>query len=167
MTDNADIARIIHQEKTLRFKHFDEGVAWELGSRLRDHGTAHNLPIVADVRVPGRQLFYCALPGSSPDNPEWVRRKSNVVMRYYKSSYRVGLELEAKGQTLDEARGVSPLDFAPHGGSFPITIEEAGVIGTVTVSGLPQRDDHGLVVEVLAGWLRHDIAGLKLVDVTF
>jgi uncharacterized protein (UPF0303 family) len=162
MSDNSDITRIIHQEKTLRFQHFDEGVAWDIGCRLRDHGVAHNLPIVADVRLPGRVLFHCALAGSSPDNPEWVRRKSNVVMRYYKSSYRVGLELAAKGQSLDEARGVSPMDFAPHGGSFPIRVEQAGMIGTITVSGLPQRDDHGLVVEVLAGWLRHDISTLRL-----
>ena len=162
MTDNADIARIIHQEKTLRFQNFDEGVAWEIGCRLRDYGVSHTLPIVADVRVPGRILFHCALAGSSPDNPEWVRRKSNVVMRYYKSSYRVGLELAAKGEHLDEGRGVSLLDFAPHDGSFPIHMEHGGVIGTVTVSGLPQRDDHALVVEVLAGWLRQDIAGLRL-----
>ena len=162
MTDAQDIDRIIRQENTLRFPHFDENAAWDIGTRLRALAAERVLPIVADVRTPGRILFHAALPGSSPDNPEWVRRKSNVVMRYFKSSYRVGRELAIKGDTLNDARGVSPMDYAPHGGSFPIHVEGAGVIGTVTVSGLPQRDDHNLVVEVLASYLVHDIAELRL-----
>lgn len=162
MSDAQDIDCIIRQEEMLRFPRFDEHAAWDIGARLRALAAERSLPIVADVRTPGRILFHAALPGSSPDNPEWVRRKSNVVMRYYKSSYRVGRELAEKGEALGEARGVSPLDYAPHGGSFPIHVEGAGILGTVTVSGLPQREDHNLVVEVLASYLVHDVATLRL-----
>jgi uncharacterized protein (UPF0303 family) len=35
-------------------------------------------------------------------------------------------------------------------------------VGTVTVSGVPQREDHGIVVEALAGLLGRDVAGLAL-----
>ena len=62
-------------------------------------------------------------------------QKNNVVLRYLKSSYRMGRELAGKDDTLDQHRGVSPLDYAPHGGSFPIHVEGAGIIGAVTVSG--------------------------------
>jgi uncharacterized protein (UPF0303 family) len=157
-----DIEHLLLQERELLFSVFDETTAFEIGSRLRSLALERSLPIVIDVRLPGRPLFYCALAGSTPDNPEWVRRKSNVVMRYYCSSYRKGRELALKGGALDESRGVSPLDHAAHGGSFPIHVEGAGVIGTITVSGLPQRDDHNLVVEAIAAHLGKPLAQLAL-----
>ena len=37
-----------------------------------------------------------------------------------------------------------------------------GVIGSVTVSGLPERDDHGVVVAAIAQYLQLDAAALAL-----
>jgi uncharacterized protein (UPF0303 family) len=158
-----DLRQLALQEERLRFAKFTEETAWELGTKLRALAGTRKLPIVIDIRLTNRQLFYSALAGSTPDNPDWVRRKSNVVFRYHKSSYRVGRELAAKKGTLDEHRGVSPLDYAPHGGSFPIHVERAGIIGAITVSGLPQREDHNLVVEVLAAVFDQPLEGLALV----
>jgi uncharacterized protein (UPF0303 family) len=162
MAISNDLDQLARQEERLRFSKFSEEAAWEIGSKLRSIGEGRKLPIVIDIRLINRQLFYAALPGSTPDNPDWVRRKSNVVLRYLKSSYRVGRELAAKNDTLDHHRGVSPLDYAPHGGSFPIHVEGAGIIGAVTVSGLPQREDHNLVVEMLAAFLDQPLDGLAL-----
>jgi uncharacterized protein (UPF0303 family) len=162
MAISDDLERLVLQEQRLRFAKFTEETAWEVGTKLHALGQARKLPIVIDIRLASRQLFYSALPGSTPDNPEWVRRKSNVVLRYLKSSYRMGRELAAKNDTLDQHRGVSPLDYAAHGGSFPIHVEGAGIIGAITVSGLPQREDHNLVVEVLAAVLDQPLDGLAL-----
>lgn len=157
-----DLRQLALQEERLRFAKFTEETAWEIGTKLRALAGTRKLPIVIDIRLTNRQLFYSALAGSTPDNPDWVRRKSNVVFRYLKSSYRVGRELAAKKGTLDEHRGVSPLDYAPHGGSFPIHVEGAGIIGAITVSGLPQQEDHNLVVEVLAAVFDQPLEGLAL-----
>jgi uncharacterized protein (UPF0303 family) len=73
----------------------------------------------------------------------------------------MGLQLKAKAQTLEE-RGHAIADFAAHGGSFPLHVEGAGIVGSVTVSGLPQRADHELVVEALCAMLGRDYAALKL-----
>lgn len=156
-----DLTRVTQQEHELRLPRFDAEVAWELGGRLRTMARERGLAIVIDVRRFGQPLFYAALDGTTPDNPEWVRRKSNVVARYHRSSYSMGLTLGLKGQTLEE-RGHPIADFAAHGGSFPIHVEGAGIIGSVTVSGLPQRDDHELVVEALCGQLGRDYEKLKL-----
>jgi uncharacterized protein (UPF0303 family) len=156
-----DIERIAEQERTLRLHEFDAGVAWDLGTLIRRMAEERGLSLVIDVRLFSQPLFYSALEGTTPDNAEWVRRKSNVVARYHRSSYGVGLSWKLKGQT-PEDRGHSIADFAAHGGSFPLQVEGAGIVGSVTVSGLPQRADHELVVEALCALLGRDYQTLKL-----
>jgi uncharacterized protein (UPF0303 family) len=41
-------------------------------------------------------------------------------------------------------------------------VKGAGIVGSVTVSGLPQRGDHELVVEALCAILGRDYGELKL-----
>jgi uncharacterized protein (UPF0303 family) len=156
-----DLARIALQERQLQFASFDEETAWSLGSRLRSLALDRGLALVIDVRRPAQPLFYAALPGTTPDNAEWVRRKSNVVFRFHRSSYAIGLEMELKQSSL-ETRGLAPADYASHGGSFPIRVQNAGFVAAVTVSGLPQRDDHELVVEALCTQLNQDYTALRL-----
>ena len=157
-----DLKTIRLQEEELHFSRFDEDVAWQLGMRVRELAVARKFGVVIDVRRFGQALFYCALPGTSPDNPEWVRRKGNVVARFHRSSYAIGLELQQSGGTLMEKHGLSLADYAVHGGSFPIRVASAGVIGSVTVSGVPQRSDHELVVEALSFVLGKDYTSLAL-----
>jgi uncharacterized protein (UPF0303 family) len=148
-----DLEKIALQERALRFDRFDEAVAWKLGSLLRKAAEAAEAPVVIDIRSHRHLLFCCALAGSSPDNWEWVRRKSNLVHRLHRSSYAFGLELRAKGATLQNDSGLDAKDFAAHGGGFPIRVDGAGFLGSITVSGLPQREDHNLVVTTLCEFL--------------
>ena len=162
MSTKEDIDQIKKQEAALRFASFSEADAWKLGCQMRDAAAARKLALVIDIRAAGRKLFFAALPGTTPENEDWVQRKINVVMRLHKSSYRVGRELLLNNKQLDESQGVLPIDYAPHGGCFPIHISGVGVVGSVTVSGIPQRDDHGFVVEQLCVFLGKDAAALAL-----
>ncbi len=156
-----DHERVALQERELQLPALDAQVAWQLGVLLRTMAVERGLSIVVDVRRFGQPLFYAALAGTTPDNVEWVRRKSNVVARFHRSSYGVGLSLKAKNESL-EAHGLPIADYASHGGSFPLTVKGAGIVGSVTVSGLPQRADHELVVEALCAVLGRDYASLQL-----
>jgi uncharacterized protein (UPF0303 family) len=93
---------------------------------------------------------------------EWVRRKNNVVARFHHSSYYAGLKEKIKGQSLAETQGLPVADYATHGGAFPLRVAGAGVVGSATVSGLPMRADHELVVEALCAMLGRNYADLKL-----
>jgi uncharacterized protein (UPF0303 family) len=137
----------------LRFSKFDEADAWALGKILHDQAASKNLPMVLDIRIGIRPMFYFAMPGTTPENPDWVRRKYNSVMRFHKSSYLIGREYELRGAKFDASRGIDPLEYANAGGSFPIHIKGTGVVGAVTVSGIPQREDHNFVVEAIATFL--------------
>jgi uncharacterized protein (UPF0303 family) len=162
MTLNEDLDRIAQQERELQLPRLDASIAWALGTRLHALAEERNLAVVIDVRRFGQPLFYAALEGTTPDNAEWVRRKSNVVARFHRSSYAVGLKLKAKNETLADQQGLSLADYATHGGSFPLTVVGAGVVGSVTVSGLPQRADHELVVEALCDLLGRKFSELQL-----
>jgi uncharacterized protein (UPF0303 family) len=157
-----DLEKIASQEHELRPPRLDAQFAWELGTRIRTLATERGLILVIDVRRFGQPLFYAALDGTTADNAEWVRRKSNVVARFHRSSYSVGMTLKVKATTLLERYGLPVADYAADGGSFPLIVENAGIVGSVTVSGLPQRDDHNLVVEALCALLGRDFAALRL-----
>jgi uncharacterized protein (UPF0303 family) len=157
-----DMERVALQERELVLPRLDMQVAWELGLKLRDMAMKRGLPVAIDVRRFGQPLFYTALEGTTPDNVDWVRRKSNLVARFHCSSYAISLKLKAAGQTLQEKYGLADADYAAHGGSFPLAVAGAGVIGSVTVSGLPQRADHELAIEALCGLLKQDYAALRL-----
>lgn len=162
MAISDDLEKIALQEKELQLPRLDSSVAWELGSRIRNIALERGLGIVVDVRRFGQPLFYAALEGTSADHPDWIRRKSNVVARYHRSSYTLGLSLKLKNTTLQERQGLSLADYAVNGGSFPLIVAGAGIVGSITVSGLAQRDDHNLVVEGLCSLLGKDYEALKL-----
>ncbi|MGK5681530.1 heme-degrading domain-containing protein [Actinoplanes sp. URMC 104] len=143
------IAELQAQEAELELTRFDNTDAWRLGSLLVELATRRSLPVAVDIRRGTQQLFHAALPGSVADNDRWIERKVRVVERFGVSSYLMGRRLAAKGQELDAGMGVDPAQYATHGGAFPIRIRDVGVVGVVTVSGLPQADDHALVVEAL------------------
>jgi uncharacterized protein (UPF0303 family) len=159
---NRDLEKLELQESELILPKFDFEVAWQIGTRLHDLGIAGRFPVVVDVRHFGQPLFYSALPGSVPDNAEWIRRKSNTVARFHRSSYQVGLRLQQAGTTLLDRYALASTDYSSHGGAFPVRVKDAGVIGSIGVSGLPQRDDHELVVEALCLTLGRDYASLAL-----
>ncbi|MER7709351.1 heme-degrading domain-containing protein [Streptomyces werraensis] len=137
------------QERRLVLRQFTHDDAWALGSLLVELARERQAPVAIDIHRAGQQLFHAALPGSTPDNDAWIARKRRVVERYGSASYLVGARFRAKGTTFEESSRLDPDMYAAHGGSFPITVEGVGVVGTVTVSGLPQLQDHRLVVEAL------------------
>jgi uncharacterized protein (UPF0303 family) len=145
-----DLERIAEQERRLRFGRFDEATAWQLGTMLRDRAVERGLSTTIEVRLGGHTVFLTAMPGTAPANTDWARRKRNVVEVLRRSSYAVGLEAKAKGHSMLDEMALPHRDHASHGGAFPIVVEGTGMVGVVTVSGLPQREDHELVVEVLA-----------------
>ena len=58
--------------------------------------------------------------------------------------------------------GLIRSEFVLAGGGFPIRVKGVGAVGVIAVSGLPQRQDHEIVVAVLAEHLGLDAKKLAL-----
>lgn len=169
----ADLAVLAQQESLLRFTAFDPGTAWQLGSLLHAALLARNAGGTVEIELDGQLLFACTTPGAKPSQADWIRRKRNTVHRLHRSSYTIGRELARDNTTLEAAHGLSETDYAAHGGGFPLWLKadpsdpDAGdaaantLAGTIIVSGLPQRDDHNLVVTALAEFLSIPIPHLS------
>lgn len=149
LSDEAWVKRISEQEQRIVFDQFGIELAHDIGMELRKIAHSKSLPIAIDVTRNGQCLFHSVLDGATPDNAEWIKRKIRVVQRFNRSSLYMGALCRVAGKSLEEKYLLAPNQFAPYGGAFPITIRNSGVIGSVTVSGLPQIEDHEFVVSVL------------------
>ncbi len=156
-----DLEIIARQEHLLRFTAFSADTAWQLGTRLRQHALQLPEAMTFEIQLAGRTLFSCSTLEAPAGQADWIRRKRNTVMRFGRSSYAMGLELERDGKTIEQRHGLPLADYAMHGGGFPICLHGTGLVGSVIASGLPQREDHILVVSALAA-----LSGIAVPELT-
>lgn len=130
----------------LTLPRFDEATALRLGAILMQN--ARGKPVVINIRNAHRTFFHAALPGSQAENDAWARRKGNLALFTGKPSMLSALQFALKGRTLAEA-GLSEVDCALSGGAVPVLVRSTGMVAVATVSGLPQEEDHRLVVQAI------------------
>jgi len=150
------LKQLLQEEQELQFNNFNETTAWQIGSQLVEISVKKVLPVTIDITRGDHQLFHASLRGTSADNDEWIKRKVRLVYRFGHSSFYMGQLLKSKGKSLEEAYMLSENSYAPHGGCFPIIVKGTGVIGTITISGLAQEDDHELVVQAIRDYLKQE-----------
>ena len=147
------LAELTAEEEELRFDGFTNDDAWDLGSALVAVARRDGAPVAVDVSRHGHQLFHAALPGTSPDNDSWIERKTRVVHRFGHSSLFVRQASVERGTTFEAEFGLDPAHYAAHGGAFPVVVRSVGPVGAVVVSGLPQLEDHRMVVAAIRAHL--------------
>lgn len=150
----ADILdQLLRDEQELQFEKFNEETAWQLGSGLVEHCTREGIPVTIDIMRGEHQLFHASMRGTSADNDDWVKRKVRLVYRFGHSSFYIGQLLKSKGKSIEEMFLIPESQYAPHGGCFPIIIKDTGMVGAITISGLPQEEDHKLVTQAIRNYL--------------
>jgi uncharacterized protein (UPF0303 family) len=150
---------LVEQEARLILPSLGEGDAIAIGRLLLARAEQRSLPVVIEVRRLGRAVFRAALPGSTPDHDTWIAGKAAVVERFGHSSFYVGRRHAEAGTTFEAATGLSRPTYAAHGGGFPLAVAGTGIVGVALVSGLPQAEDHALIVECLEAYLAGERAG--------
>jgi uncharacterized protein (UPF0303 family) len=159
--NNPPIDVIKRQEQALQFTSFDSDTALAIGNHIIEQAKADKVAVTIDVTVNRNPLFFHAMAGTSPNNVDWIRRKSNLVNRTGHASFYTHIEAVNNGQDFNNLPTFDTKDFAAHGGSFPIILKGTGQIGTITVSGLEGVDDHAMAVRALKWYLKQDDVALN------
>jgi uncharacterized protein (UPF0303 family) len=154
MLKQLTIESCVTEESEIQFTVFTNQTALKLGLFILEQAHSSGKRVTIDIERHGQLLFHYAMEGTTPDNDQWIIRKKNVVKRFNKSSMHVRLLLQKAGMTIEEKYCLSPFEYSAHGGSFPLIIKDVGVVGMITVSGLPQEEDHALVVGCIREFLK-------------
>lgn len=146
------------EELELRFKRFTNETALQVGLAIVEEAKRRDKNITAEIYRSGQRLFAHAMEGTSADNEDWIRRKNNVVRHFGESSWHVALRVMEEGKSLEKDYGLPLTDYVGAGGGFPLFVEGEGLVGTITVSGLPDQEDHDLLISALRDFLnRHNV----------
>lgn len=152
MSDSPRLLELRAQEDELVFERFDNLDAWRLGSLIAAAAEAAGHGVAIDIRRHNVVLFRCVLPGPTSDQEEWIRRKSASVLRFEHSTALLAEQFSDYDPT--QGGWLAPEDYTLAGGSFPLRVRGAGVIGAVTASGLSSDQDHQLVVDGIRAYLQ-------------
>jgi len=136
------------------FQHFNTDDAHALGEAMRAEASANKLPIVIDIRVGDTPLYAVMLPGATAENFDWARRKRNLALMTKQDTWAHG-QSRLEGHDILDELGLDVRDYASHGGCIPVFLADGVIEATVTVSGLPQKDDHEFALKHLTAlWQR-------------
>ena len=155
MTDvPSSLADLAAEEEELQFTHFTNDDAWELGSALvaaaRAQGCAGRdrdqpePPPALPRRAAGRDAR--TTPRGSSARP--ASSTASATARCYMRQASV-----ETGTTFEEEFGLDPRCTPRTGAPFPVIVRSVGPVGVVVVSGLPQLEDHQMVVAALRAHL--------------
>ena len=142
-------AQLTSQAEQLQFTSFSPDDALRLGEYALSIARTRDFPVAIEVWHTGRLIFKAALPGTSAENDDWLRRKKNVTEKFDDSTMAVRVKHEEQGLDFNKATLLPLEDYAAHGGGWPITVTDTGTVGFFGISGLPQVDDHKMIAECL------------------
>lgn len=128
---------------------FSNAIAMDMGQRIVELARSRNQTIAVEISRLNQSVFLYVEDGLPADKHNWLRRKANVAKYFEESSLAVRHTLEKRAMTLEKPFGLDEKDYIAKGGSIPVFVKHAGLIATITVSGLRDFEDHEIIVEGL------------------
>ncbi len=137
--------------KKIEIDRFSNRIALEMGLTIIDLAKSRNQHIAVEICRLNHPVFLYVDDTLPVDKHNWLRRKANVAKQFEESSLNVKNDLKEGNMTLDKTFVLDERDFLAKGGSIPIFVKNAGMIATITVSGLHDEEDHNIIVDALKG----------------
>jgi uncharacterized protein (UPF0303 family) len=140
---------LAEEQGKLQLDYFDYDFAWRLGALMRERAAAAKAPVAITIAHGPDVIFSTLLPGATSDNLHWAARKRAVAWRFHRPSLAMRLEAEKRQYDFNQRFGLPVSDFVASGGAVPLILKGGTIIGTAAVSGLPDVEDHKMIVEAL------------------
>jgi uncharacterized protein (UPF0303 family) len=140
---------IINNEEILTFKKFDSEIAFKIGSYVSEMVINKNMKVCIDIHANNKTVYRFLSDSCIPDNENWLIRKRNTVLYFQNSSLYMQKKLNKDFTLLNTKYGLAIKDHAVIGGGYPLYVENAGFIGSITISGLQPEEDHQFVVDAI------------------
>ena len=151
------LEEVIRQEKVCQLDHFTQKDVRKMAEITMSICDEYQMNFAVQIYLNGVTVYKYLPEGTGKLHEIWLQKKiETVLMMGGMSTMRIW----AMGHEMGQVR---KQDFYPSdnivqcGGGFPIHVKGVGVIGTITVSGLPQEQDHAFVV----GGIREYLNSLK------
>lgn len=145
------------EERTLQFDSFSQTDALELGKLLYETSRKYPKPVAIEIRINHLTVFSFYPDGTNANNTLWLRAKARTVDMTQHSSLYFWADVNISGESPEQKR-MPESEYACCGGGFPLIVKNAGVIGTICVSGLPHTDDHKVITDTLKKYLGNNSA---------
>ncbi|MFZ4108501.1 MAG: heme-degrading domain-containing protein, partial [Candidatus Planktophila sp.] len=130
------------EAKTLVLPSLSQAEAIEIGQIALAIGIQRALPITIEVRLQEWIVFHASLPGAQPKDDAWIARKARVVLATGNSTMHERVLAEEKNVDWYIDTGLPEETHAIHGGGLALNVTDAGLVGILLISGLPQVEDH-------------------------
>ncbi|OBZ97530.1 hypothetical protein ADU59_00490 (plasmid) [Pararhizobium polonicum] len=137
------------EQQRILLHRFDYDFVWRLGLAIRQRAATTKAPVAITIAHGTDVAFSLLMPGSTPDNSDWAARKCAVAGRFHRSSLAMRLEAEQGKFDFNRRYRLDDTAFAASGGGVPLILRDGTLIGTVGVSGLPDVEDHQLIIDAL------------------
>lgn len=137
--------------KRIELDSFSNRLALDMGMRIVELAKSRNLKVAVEICRLNHTIFLYVDDELPADKHNWLRRKANVAKHFEESSLRVKHDLIEGAMTLEKTFALAERDFLARGGSIPVFVKSAGMVATITVSGLRDEDDHQIIVDALQG----------------
>ncbi len=135
--------------KKITLPKFSNDIALKLGLKIIDLARERNQKIAVEICRLNHSIFLYVDDSLPADKHNWLQRKANVAKHFEESSLSVKNDLKNGNMTLAETFQLSDKDYLAKGGSIPLFVENAGMVATVTVSGLTDVEDHQIILDAL------------------
>ncbi|KYP15253.1 heme-binding protein [Flavihumibacter sp. CACIAM 22H1] len=137
--------------KRIELTSFNNSKALQMGLAIIDLAKKRKQVIGVEIARLNQPIFLYIDDDLPADKNHWLKRKANTARHFEESSLYVRYELEKKNRTLEAFFGLDEKDYVAKGGAIPLFVTGAGIIGTITVTGLPDTEDHQLIIDALQG----------------